>query len=205
MIKKRSFANKSKFIISYFTHFTAGILTVPLWYTLFRLQLYIHVYTMLYMLLFDITNAFSRVQLPYAIVGGYALALHGIIRATVDIDLVISLKLADFELAEKTLLNLSLKSRLPIRAQDLIKMRQEFIENRNLLAWSFVDYVNPSRQVDILIHKDLRKLKVETLSVSGNKIQVVTLEQLLQLKTEAGRPQDLIDIQNIKEKLREKK
>lgn len=35
-------------------------------------------------------------------------------------------------------------------------MRKEYIENRNLIAWSFVDYQNPSRQVDILITKDLR-------------------------------------------------
>ncbi len=55
------------------------------------------------MLLYEIIDAFEAAKLKYAIVGGYALALHGLVRATMDVDLVLSLKLADFELAEATL------------------------------------------------------------------------------------------------------
>lgn len=153
------------------------------------------------MLLYNIIDAFTKAKLKYALVGGYALALHGIVRATLDIDLVLSLKLSDFELAEKTLKQLGLQSRLPVRAQDIIKMRKEYIENRNLIAWSFVDYHDPSKLVDILITKDLKELDVETISVGGRKINVISLKELLKMKTEAGRPQDLVDIQNIKEKL----
>jgi hypothetical protein len=157
------------------------------------------------MLLLEIVTSFEKSKLKYAVVGGYALALHGIVRATMDVDFVLSLKLSDFELAEKALGKVGLQSRLPVRAQDIIKMRKEYIENRNLMAWSFVDYKNPSRQVDILITKDLKDLNVEKISVGGRKISVASLEDLLEMKTEAGRPQDLIDIKNIKEKLNEKK
>lgn len=157
------------------------------------------------MLLYEVTDAFDSVRLKYVLVGGYALALHGLVRATMDVDFVLSLKQGDFELAEKVLGKIGLQSRLPIRAQDVIKMRKEYIENRNLLAWSFVDYKNPSRQVDILITKDLRELEVEKISVGGRKINVISLKELLKMKTEAGRPQDLIDVKNIKEKLNEKK
>lgn len=100
---------------------------------------------------------------------------------------------------------MGLRSRLPVQAQDIIKMRQEYIENRNLIAWSFVDYQDPSRQVDILITKDLREIEVEKVSVAKRKIAVANLKELLKMKTESGRPQDLIDIKNIKEKLNEKK
>jgi hypothetical protein len=157
------------------------------------------------MLLIEIVTSFEKSKLKYAVVGGYALALHGIVRATMDVDFVLSLKLSDFELAEKALGKIGLQSRLPVRAQDIIKMRKEYIENRNLMAWSFVDYKNLSRQVDILITKDLKDLNVEKISVGGQKISVASLEDLLEMKTEAGRPQDLIDIKNIKEKLNEKK
>ena len=156
------------------------------------------------MLLFQLTDAFDKAKLKYALIGGYALALHGLVRATIDVDFVLTLKLPDFELAEKVLGQLGLKSRLPVRAQDIIKMRQEFIKNRNLLAWSFVDPQNPSRQVDILITKDVKDLTVESISVGGRKIKVASLKNLLEMKTEAGRPQDLIDIRNIKEKIKEK-
>ena len=156
------------------------------------------------MLLYELTDAFEKAKLKYALVGGYALAIHGLVRATMDVDFVLSLKLADFELAEKVLKDLGLQSRLPVRAQDIIKMRQEYIEERNLIAWSFVDYKNPSRQVDILITKDLSDLKTVKISVGGRKITTATLLTLLEMKQESGRPQDLVDIKNIKKKLNAK-
>lgn len=154
------------------------------------------------MFLYQLTDAFKKANLPYALIGGYALALHGIVRATMDVDFVLSLNVKDFELAEKTLGELGLQSRLPLRGRDIINMREEYIANRNLLAWSFVDFKQPMYEVDILITKDLRKLQTEKISVAGRKISVVTLQQLLKLKLETGRPQDLVDAESIREKLR---
>lgn len=154
------------------------------------------------MLLFEITDAFQKANLKYALVGGYAMALHGLVRATMDVGLVLSLRQDDFELAEKSLKSIDLQSRLPIRAQDIIKMREEYIQNRNLIAWSFVDYKNPSRQVDIIITKDLRNMDIVKISVGGRKIPVASLHELLKMKREAGRPQDLIDIKNSRSKLK---
>ncbi len=99
------------------------------------------------MVIYEVVQVLNKYKLKYAIVGGYALAEIG------------------------------LQSRLPIRAQDVIKMRREYIENRNLLAWSF----------------------------GGKKITVISLKELLKMKVKAGRPQDLVDAKNIKEKLNEKK
>lgn len=62
-----------------------------------------------------------------------------------------------------------------------------------------------TRQVDILIHKDLKDLQIQKIAVRGSKISVVSLEQLLEMKKESGRPQDLVDIQNIKDHLNAKK
>ncbi|RYZ91930.1 MAG: hypothetical protein EOP06_05760 [Proteobacteria bacterium] len=153
------------------------------------------------MLLYQILDVFENHKLKYAVVGGYALALHGLVRATMDIDFVLTLRQADYEIAEAALLSIGIQSRLPIRAQDVIKMRKEYIENRNLIAWSFVDYKNPTRQVDILITKDLKTIETERISVGGRKITVATLPELMKMKKEAGRPQDLIDLKNIQEKL----
>ncbi len=154
------------------------------------------------MLLYEVTDAFEAARLKYALVGGYALALHGLVRATMDVDFVLSLTQHDYELAEKTLAKIGLQSRLPIRAQDVIKMRKEYIKERNLIAWSFVDYKNPSRQVDILITQDIKDMDIKKIAVAGRKISVASLEELLRMKTKAGRPQDLIDIENIKAKIK---
>ena len=157
------------------------------------------------MLIYEITDAFNKNKLSYAIVGGYALALQGFVRATMDVDLVLSLTEKDFTAAEKILNSIGLQSRIPVRAQDIIKMRKEFIKERNLIAWSFVDFKNPSRQADLLITEDLALLKTDTIKVGGRKIKVATLEELLRMKKISNRPQDQIDIENIKRLLNEKK
>ena len=156
------------------------------------------------MLFYQIVDQFQKAKVPYAVVGGYALALHGIVRATVDVDFVLKLDVENYEKAEACLMRIGLKSRIPVRAQDIIKMRKEFIEKRNLIAWSFVDYKNPTKQVNILITKDISDLKIEKISVGGRKIPVASLESLLEMKKESGRPQDLVDIEKIKERLNEK-
>ena len=157
------------------------------------------------MLIYQIVDQFQKAKIPFAVVGGYALALHGIVRATVDIDFVLKIDLENYEKAEACLKKIGLDSRIPVRAQDLVKMRKEYIKERNLIAWSFVDYKNPTKQVDILITKDISDLKIEKISVGGRKIPVATLESLFEMKKESGRPQDLIDIERIKEHLHEKK
>ncbi len=157
------------------------------------------------MFFYEVCDAFRFARVPFVVVGGYAMALHGMVRATMDVDLVLNLKLEDFEKAERVLGELGLKSRIPVRAQDIIKMREEYIKQRNLIAWSFVDYKNTTRQIDILINKNLKDLEVEALSFAGRKIPVVSLVELARLKKEAGRPQDLLDLENIKRILDEKK
>ena len=155
------------------------------------------------MLIYEVHKAFEDFKIPYAIVGGYALAFHQIVRATVDVDLVLKLDLETFEKAEKSLKSIGLQSRIPVTAKDIIQFRKEYIENRNLIAWSFVDFKNPMRQVDILITMTLSSLKVEKISVAGFKIPVVSLTDLMKMKKKSGRPQDLLDVEMIEKRLKE--
>ncbi len=157
------------------------------------------------MFLYEVTDQFEKHKLKYALIGGYALALQGIVRATVDIDLVMQIKKEDFTKVEKALGEIGLKSRLPIDSDLLFKMRKEYIENRELKAWSFVDFKDPMKQVDILIIFDVRDFKVKRISVGGRKVPVLSLKDLAKLKKIFGRPQDLIDLQSIEEKLRGQK
>lgn len=157
------------------------------------------------MFLYEVIDEFDRNKIDYAIVGGYALALHGIVRATVDIDLILRLNKTNFEAAEKIMNKLGLTSRIPVRAHDVIVMREEYIKNRNLIAWSFVDYKNPTRQIDILITKDYARARIVKIKVGVRNIKVISLEELLAMKEESSRPQDLIDIKAIIEKIDEKK
>jgi hypothetical protein len=139
-------------------------------------------------------QAFARKRLRYAIVGGYAVALHGAVRGTVDIDVALNWNLKSLQVAEQVLMELGLESRLPISAGDVFQFREEYIQNRNLIAWNFHNPSNPTEQVDIIIAYDLKGKKLKRMNTSAGPIQVLSRKDLVEMKRASGRPQDLEDI-----------
>ncbi len=146
------------------------------------------------MLLLEICTAFKTHKIDFVIVGGYAVALHGAIRGTVDVDLALALNEESFVSAEKCLNGLGLTSRLPLKAKEVFEFRKEYAEKRNLIAWSFVDNENPIRQLDILILQDAKKLNKVIKKVQGVTIPIVSIEDLIHMKKLAARPQDIEDV-----------
>jgi hypothetical protein len=150
------------------------------------------------MLLLRVAKALERARVPYALVGGYAVALHGAVRGTVDVDLVIRLREADFLRAERALLTLGLQSRLPLTASEVFRYREEYIRNRSLTAWSFINPALPSELVDVVLTEDLARMTVERVKVSGQPVRVASLEDLVRMKRASGRPQDLEDVEALR-------
>ncbi len=146
------------------------------------------------MLLQRVIGALERRRVKYALVGGYAVALHGAIRGTVDIDIVIGSSKTAYQRAEAALAELGLKSHLPLTAKDVYTFREEYINNRNLSAWSFVNPDNPLEVVDILITEDVNNLRIVTKKALGMNIRVVAIPDLIAIKKRSNRPQDREDI-----------
>jgi len=141
-----------------------------------------------------VTDALNKAGITYALVGGYAVALHGVIRGTVDLDFVISLEQKQFDAVEKALNDIGLEPRLPISANEVFQFREEYIEKRHLVAWSFINQENPLEVVDIIITHDARQMNTDRLSVDGMTIHVATKKELIAMKKASGRPQDIEDI-----------
>lgn len=146
------------------------------------------------MFIVELCQSLEKAKLDYAIVGGFAVALHGAVRGTFDVDLVICLKEDDFILAEKVMGKLGLKCRLPVTAKEVFQFREEYIKNRNLIAWSFSDPQDPTRLVDILVTEDLSKMKSVKMKVQGKALKIISKKDLIKMKKKAGRPQDLEDV-----------
>lgn len=146
------------------------------------------------MFLYRVCDALHAAQVRYAVAGGYAVALHGAVRGTIDIDLVLHLCEPDFTAAETALVALGLRPRLPVTATDVFRFREEYIRNRKLLAWSFSNPSNPGEIVDILIAEDLAKHRVVKVRTGGRELPVVSRKDLIDMKTRSGRPQDLSDV-----------
>jgi hypothetical protein len=146
------------------------------------------------MFIYRLVNALESHKIPYAIVGGYAVALHGALRGTIDIDFVIKWQQNNLLQAEKALKSIGLISRLPIDAEDVFNFRDEYIEKRNLIAWSFHNPSHNDEQVDLLINFDLGKKKVLTAKLREAKIHYLNKKDLIAMKKQSGRQQDLADI-----------
>ncbi len=153
------------------------------------------------MFLQQVIGALERHGVKYALVGGYAVALHGAVRGTVDVDIVIGLSKTAYQHAEAALADLGLRSHLPLTAKDIYSFREEYINNRNLSAWSFVNPDNPLEMVDILITEDVNKLRTVTKRALGMNVRVVAIPDLIAIKKRSNRPQDREDIRAL-EKLK---
>jgi hypothetical protein len=146
------------------------------------------------MFLLEIVDALKRTNVSYAVAGGYAVALHGAVRGTVDVDLVVALTESDYVGCESALKSLGLRPKLPVSGQDVFRFRKEYMEERNLRAWSFYDPKDPTRLVDIIITYGKRTIPVKILNLSGKKVPVLAKKELIRMKKKVGRPQDLEDV-----------
>lgn len=141
-----------------------------------------------------VCHQFKKYKVPYAVVGGYAVVLHGVTRGTVDIDVVLEWSEASLEKAFQALQEIGLISRLPIDSQSVFHFRQEFIEKRNLIAWNFFNPSNPTEQVDIIINYDLKSEQVKVVKSKFGDIRLLDKKSLIEMKKKSGRPQDIEDV-----------
>lgn len=152
------------------------------------------------MFIHTVCKAFEEAKIPYAVVGGYAVAFHGAPRGTFDVDFAIRWSLQNLEKVEQVLKKLGMISRIPVDAKVIFTFRNEYINNRNLIAWNFYNPIKPNEQVDIVINYDLAKASTTTFHTETCNIKVLSKRDLIDMKKAAGRPQDLEDI-NALEKL----
>jgi len=147
----------------------------------------------------NVCCALDEANVSYVIVGGYAVALHGVIRGTVDVDIAIQWSLENLQCAEKALRGIGLVSLIPITAETLFQCRDEYIQSRNLIAWNFYDPSNPINQVDIVINYDLKEAHhTKRVKTSLGIIPILALNELIKMKEASGRSQDLADVKALK-------
>ncbi len=146
------------------------------------------------MFLYRVVDSLDKAGVPYAIVGGYALVLHGVVRGTVDIDLILALSEKNFLGAEKAFKSVGLVSRLPLSAKEVFHFREEYIKKRNLVAWSFHNLKDPLEIVDVILTQDLKGTKSVKVRAGERTLNVLCVQDLIAMKKRSGRPQDLDDI-----------
>lgn len=146
-----------------------------------------------------VVDQLEKYRIPYALVGGYAVALHGAVRGTVDVDFIISWSLKNLKLVELSLGEIGLRSKLPIHAEDIFKFKDQYIKDKNLISWNFVNPDSPMEMVDVIITWDLKENMIKKVNVKDKELNILVKKYLIEMKRSSGRKQDLIDIQALEQ------
>ena len=135
----------------------------------------------------QLISALDENKIEYAVCGGLALAIHGLARSTLDIDILIQP-----ESLEKSY-KVGAENGFGIRGLD-VSFKERAVEIRRV---SKIDDNGEVLSLDLLLvtphFEDVWETR-ETIDFLGNKLSVVSREGLIKMKTLAGRPQDLADI-----------
>ncbi len=151
-------------------------------------------------------NVFRTLQknnIHYAVAGGVALVLHGVVRFTADLDLIVDLERENLQRFIDAMKELGYRPRIPVKAQDLLDpaKRERWKREKSMEVFSFVDPAQPMTLIDVFIDEKIpfREVMKEMVHMTarGITIPVVSLAHLKRLKKAANRPQDLADIEAI--------
>ena len=144
--------------------------------------------SVLFQALRRILSVLENLGVPYALIGGLALAFYGVVRATRDLDLLIVLSPADVEkLAEQLTANgLPASPRKGASGDPVVGVVAAQVP------------VGASQLICALLLPSARwqseaVRKAQTFDLEGSQVRVVQARDLFLLKLHAGGPQDLLD------------
>jgi len=142
--------------------------------------------------------------IDYLVVGGLAVNLHGIPRMTYDIDLMILLVAENIMKLIKILQGWKYYPRAPVKAEELAdeNKRALWIRDKNMTAFTFINDNEPLGEIDLIIdspipYEPLRK-KAVLFDIGGVSVPVISIPDLITVKLQSGRSQDLADVEHLK-------
>ena len=157
----------------------------------------------------DTIKALNGGEVRYVVVRGLAVVLHGHIRATYDLDLVVDLDESEARKAVEVLTGIGLRPRLPVEAEDFANRsaRARWVSEKGMTVFSFWDPDDSTRSVDLFVEEPVAFDELWSRSVSmplaSTVARVASIPDLIELKRRAGRPEDLTDIRALEDMLEE--
>jgi hypothetical protein len=148
-----------------------------------------------------IMETLNAAKVRYLVVGGLAVNAHGYVRMTMDIDLVIDLRPENITRALHALSDIGYKTAVPITPEQFADPanRTRWRDEKNMRVLKLWNDNYPLTPLDVFVYEPFdfdteygAAVRVELRK--GLEIPVVRLKTLLAMKKEAGRPQDLADI-----------
>ena len=151
-----------------------------------------------------IVRALNGAGVRYLIAGGLAVIAHGYTRSTQDMDLILDLGEENLRRAMTALAALGYRPTVPVPMEQFCdaRLRRQWIQEKGMLVFNLFSDAHETVEIDLFVEEPFDFAKGYAAAarhdvVPGLAAPFVSLEDLLFLKRQAGRPQDHADIANL--------
>ena len=152
-----------------------------------------------------VVAALNAAEVRYLIVGGLAVNAHGYLRATRDLDLVIQLESANLRRGLECLFEIGYRLAIPVSVEDFAdaSKREAWRVEKGMIVLKLWSDDHRRTPVDVFVYEpfdfseEFEKAYLSELQ-PGIFARIVSLEALIEMKLVAGRPHDLMDIEELR-------
>lgn len=160
------------------------------------------------MLYQDVLQALNRARVSYLVAGGFAVVLRGSDRTTHDLDIMVRMDEKNLARLVRVLGALGFRPKVPVKIEDFVdaKNRELWQREKGMNVFGLTSERDPRITVDVMLdtpfdfeHARRRREVVRTRELS---VPLVGTADLIRMKLEAGREQDIYDVGFLKALLR---
>lgn len=151
----------------------------------------------------DLFRALAEHKVRYVLVGGLALNLHGVERATMDVDLAVALDETNLAAALDVAEQLDLVPVAPVALRDAANPAklEQWRRDKNMIAFGLRPRIGTGPVVDLLttlpFSFELLLQRAISRVVGDVTVTVACIDDLIAMKKAAGRPIDLADVTSL--------
>ncbi len=152
-----------------------------------------------------ILQALNAASVRYLVAGGLAVVAHGYLRFTADVDLILDLEENNVRRALAAFTGLGYRPRPPVPIESFAdpRAREKWQQEKGLVAFSLYSPAHLGTEVDLFVKcpLDFERAFASALRLDiapGVSAAFVNYQDLIALKRQANRPQDLLDLEQLR-------
>lgn len=151
-----------------------------------------------------VLTALTGAGVRYVVVGGVAVVLHGHLRTTIDLDLVVELSQENALLAMEVLEAAGFVPVVPVPARAFAdpQQRERWRREKHMMVFSLWRPEDPTFKVGLFAEEpfDVEAVweRAAVVELAGAEVRVASIGDLIAKKKAAGRAQDLADVEALR-------